>query len=167
LKPSRTARSQFAVVKTREVNRSPASSSIARIASDEPDSLTFSTSFSRSAGEVECILFNRTGQRCSADVAKCDCNAYDEDDENREFWRSLRLRKEMEAHMLDVGDVSKRIGTLDDVTEPKVITEVRKRWIDKQDAQRILGDNKIDSFQTKVDDDQIDTFQTVVTTTTT
>jgi hypothetical protein len=76
----------------REINGSPAPSSIEKIASDKPASLTFSPSLSRSVGEVECVQFERTGCRCSTDITRCDCHAYDRDNEDREYWRSLRLR---------------------------------------------------------------------------
>jgi hypothetical protein len=76
---------------TRDVNGSPAPSSIDRVASDKPDSLTFEPSLSRSVGEVECVQFEKTGRRCSTDVAKCDCHAYDRDIEDREYWRAIRL----------------------------------------------------------------------------
>jgi hypothetical protein len=137
----------------REMNGSPAPSSIERVTSDKPDSLTFSPSLSRSVGEVECVQFKKTGRRWSTDVAKCDCHAYDRDNEDREYWRAIRLRKQMEENILDVDKWGGRIGRLDEFTEHKSLIEAQIRWKDEEDAQRILDDNQIEAFQTADDDD--------------
>jgi hypothetical protein len=139
---------------TREQTDSPAPSSIEKVTSDKPDSLTFSPSFSRSVGEVKRKLFKVTGHRCSADITKCDCHAYNRDSENREFFQALRVRKQIEKKMLGADMWSKRIRKLDDPnsTEPKAMTEAQLRWKDEEDTRRILDENQIPAFQTMDDE---------------
>jgi hypothetical protein len=131
---------------TREQTDSPAPSSIGKVPSEKPDSLNFSSSFSRSVFEVDCKLFEDAGQRCCADTTKCDCHAYTGDRDNQEYFRALRLRKEVEEEMLDADMWSKRIEKLDDpsATEPETMTgysmetkyRPSKRWMMRTSRSR-------------------------------
>jgi hypothetical protein len=71
---------------TREYTSSPAASSIENVPSEKPDSLNFSSSFSRSMVEVECRSFMKLGERCCDDVTKRDCEAYAMDSKNKEYF---------------------------------------------------------------------------------
>jgi hypothetical protein len=52
----------------------------------------------------------------------------------------------MEEKMLDEDLWNKRIGRLDDATEPEVMTEAQIRWKEEEDTRRILDENQIDAF---------------------
>jgi hypothetical protein len=110
---------------TREHTSSPAVSSIEKAPSEKPDSLNFSSSFSRRVNEVDCRLFK-----------ECGCDAYAMDSDNREYFRGLRARRESEAKMLDADLRSKRIGNLGEtgVTEPKVSPDAQKQQGDEEEV---------------------------------